>query len=425
MNFGSGTLAQFTNLPTNASAGTIGSGLSAILPGALYNNADFVAVAAGVNVAAATYDSQDDASLWGVTAGHDGNIASAILSGATGSGTIVINALKNTGGGTLTIGAAATDVLSIKSGMVLTTGTPTINGPGKITSGNGADLIVYNTNALTIDAPITGSIGLTKAGNGTLNLTGTGNDFTGNILVTQGSVNFAPASGTATYANTLASSTAVTKSGAGTVAFSGPVNINAGTGTVLTVNGGTLSFSGSPVSISGALNVNAGGTLALSSSSFTTTGRITVGATAGTSPAIMTQTAGTLVGNNGLPVGNSGAGDGGAFAGHQLSISGGSFTHQRWKLPRSRSSQFDGHPEHQRDRRRQGAGKQRPHGHGLGRQREGLLQLVRRHPHRNLLRLGLGHEQQRRCLPERRNLQRSEPTCPGRGPHLWHHPSRN
>ncbi|NBV53092.1 MAG: hypothetical protein EBR83_06165, partial [Verrucomicrobia bacterium] len=85
----------------------------------------------------------------------------------------------------------ATGGLTIGSGGILVTGTSGTNafiiGGGasaSITSGNGTDLIVQHWNAtpsayLSIDAKITGSIGLTKAGTGTLIVSNAANNFTG------------------------------------------------------------------------------------------------------------------------------------------------------------------------------------------------------------------------------------------------------
>jgi len=320
VNFGTGMLAQFTTLPTSVSAGTVGDGLDTILVGALYNNADFVKVAAATNVVAAGYDAQDDAVAWGTTGGHNGNILSAAITGTTGTGTISINALKNTGAGTVIIGGASTDKLSVSSGMILTTAALTIDGPGKLTSDNGKDLVIYNTGALTINAPVTGSIGMTKVGSGTLVLASGADNFTGDIGVGQGTLNFAPTGGTSTYSGNYTSSTGTTKSGAGTAAFTGPVSI---TGNVV-ASAGTMSFSGATTAITGSVTVNGGGTLQQSSSSFTS-GGLTVGS-AGTSPAVMTISGGTVsvAGTNVGGAANSG--DGGSFSGHTLNITGGSFT---------------------------------------------------------------------------------------------------
>ena len=333
-------MTSFTNAPTaNTSKGTTGD---TILVGALLNNADFVKAGAGT-VAAAACDTQNDASLWG-TAGFDGNITGAAISGTTTGGTASINALKNTGGGTVVIGGVDTDVLSIKSGMILSTSTPTIDGPGKLTSGNGQDLAIYNSNTFTINAPIAVAGALTKAGGGTLSLTSATSSIGGAIYHQAGTLNFNP-TGTASYASAITGLGSITKSGANTLNLTGPVSIagtftvNADGGTVsladtatvggaLTVNsGGSASFAGA-TSFANTVTVNAGGTLQWSSAynaPTTKTSTITVGSSGSArATATITVPAGVRLDTGAISVGKDSTGNGGSPAGHELTINVGS-----------------------------------------------------------------------------------------------------
>lgn len=95
----------------------------------------------------------------------------------TGSATVnfggqTINALRITG----TLSGGATDVLTINSGAILTSGTTTINAP--IAFASGREGILHATSALTINGIISGNNGMTKGGSGTLTLNGA-NTYTG------------------------------------------------------------------------------------------------------------------------------------------------------------------------------------------------------------------------------------------------------
>jgi autotransporter-associated beta strand protein len=352
VNFAS-AMTTFTNAPsTNISAGTVGAagtGLDTILVGAFLNNADFVKAGAGVitPVAAYAYDTQDNPANWGTAAGNDGIITSALLSGTTRPGAVSINALRTTSAGAINIGTGDANSLSIASGMILHTPASvlTINGPGSLTSGNGQDLVlnvVSSSGAVTVNAPITGSIGLTKVGAGILSLTSTASNFSGNIYPHAGTLDFNP-TGAAAYANTVSGLGAITKSGPNAVTLSGPVslggtftvNADGGTanltntniigGAVTVRNAGTLNLTG-PTSIGSTVTVNGGGTLQWSSAfnaPATTASTITVGSNGvGRAVASITIPAGTVLYTSSLSVGADGTGNGGSPAGHELTISG-------------------------------------------------------------------------------------------------------
>lgn len=177
----------------------------------------------------------------------------------------------------------------VDSGGILVTptvaGNATLITGGSITSGNGQDLIIIQNNtsaggALTVDATITGAIGLTKSGGGQLILTGT-NDYTG-----------------ATYLNGGVTSISSNAS-LGSVTTGADVNLNGGTlsatatmaldnagsarrNIALGSNGGTLDVTtAQTLTVSGALggegnlSKTGAGTLVLSGTS-TQTGTTTV-----------------------------------------------------------------------------------------------------------------------------------------------------
>lgn len=158
---------------------------------------------------------------------------------------------------TLTLNGAHT----IGSGGILVTGAVGANATritgGSLTSGNGQDLIIIqnNTNAagaLTVDATITGAVGLTKSGGGQLILAGS-NDYTGATYLNGGVTRIS------SNANLGSVSTgAAVHLNGGTLSASASVALdNAGANArdvVLGSNGGTLDVaSGQTMTVSGAL----------------------------------------------------------------------------------------------------------------------------------------------------------------------------
>ncbi|MEZ0385811.1 MAG: beta strand repeat-containing protein, partial [Verrucomicrobium sp.] len=177
----------------------------------------------------------------------------------------------------------------LDSGGILITGNVGANASritgGTLTSGNGQDIIIIqnNTNAsgaLTIDAILTGAVGLTKSGSGQLILAGT-NDYTGATYLNGGVTTISSnanlgsvATGAAVYLNggTLSTTATIALDNGG----SGQRSI------VLGNNGGTLDVAASEVltvsgtvSGNGALNKTGTGTLALTGTS-TQTGNTNV-----------------------------------------------------------------------------------------------------------------------------------------------------
>jgi autotransporter-associated beta strand protein len=260
------------------------------------------------------------------------------------AGAVSINALKSTGAGTINIGTGDANSLSIKSGMILSTNTLIINGPGKLTSGNGQDLIIYNSNTVTVNAPITGSIGLTKAGAGILSLTSAASDFNGSIYDQAGTLDFNP-TGTATYANAISGLGAITKSGSNTLNLTKPVSIggtfriNAGGGTVNGMNlcGGPGGGSNSGDGANATLNVLTGGTA--------TTGAMYMGGNGTIGGAVSVDSGGHL--SPGASVGmvtvngNVSMGVGGIYH-WQLADAGGAAAGTDWDLIEAANITFDG-----------------------------------------------------------------------------------
>ena len=188
---------------------------------------------------------------------------------------------------TLTLNGAHT----IGSGGILVT--PTVAGNatritgGSITSGNGQDIIIIQNNtttggALTVDATLTGAVGLTKSGGGQLILTGT-NDYTGANYLNGGTTSIssnanlgAVATGSMVNLNggTLSATASVTLDNGGSARRNIVLGSNGGTMDVATSQ--TLIVSGS-LSGDGALSKTGAGTLVLSGTS-TQTGTTTVSA---------------------------------------------------------------------------------------------------------------------------------------------------
>jgi fibronectin-binding autotransporter adhesin len=178
---------------------------------------------------------------------------------------------------------------TIGSGGILVT--PTVAGNatritgGSITSGNGQDIIIIQNNtttggALTVDATLTGAVGLTKSGGGQLILGGT-NDYTGATYLNGGTTSIgsnanlgAVTTGASVNLNggTLSATASVTLDNNGSAKRNIALGSNGGTLDV--ASGQTLTVSGS-LSGEGALNKTGAGTLVLSGTS-TQTGTTTV-----------------------------------------------------------------------------------------------------------------------------------------------------
>jgi len=169
----------------------------------------------------ANWTTSNDSDITTANVTDDGTAINGSISANT-----TINSLKINAAGASTIGIGSGDTLTLTSGGLLETSNVgangvTINGPGKITSGNNADLIVLQNNTgagMAINAVISGSIGLTKSGAGLLTL-GSTNTYTGATTINSGTVAL---SGAATIGNgTASNATAVTVMSGATLDLSG------------------------------------------------------------------------------------------------------------------------------------------------------------------------------------------------------------
>lgn len=175
--------------------GTVPAASSGIIP-RIIGPSDFVRyeTATGITpLAAGDYSST-------LAAGTNVNLSAA----SSTAGSVSINALKATGTFATTISSG--DTLSVATGMMLTTGTHTINGPGTLAFGNTPG-VIFGSTAFAAGSVVTGTQGilhatgtLTLAGDlsglsGTLSNIGTGttalntNSFTGNIELRRGTLN--------------------------------------------------------------------------------------------------------------------------------------------------------------------------------------------------------------------------------------------
>lgn len=153
------------------------------------------------------------------TAASDDNVNVAVSEAVT-SGGQTINALRF--GAASTLSGGASDVLTINSGAILSTvSTSIIDAPINF---GGAEGVVFASGALRINGAISGTNGLTKAGVGTLTLTGA-NTYTGDTTLSLG--NTTVAGGTVT-----ADGSAPSVFGQGT----SPIRILSSTNTALVPN---------------------------------------------------------------------------------------------------------------------------------------------------------------------------------------------
>ena len=137
-----------------------------------------------------------------------------------------------------------------------------ITGGTSLTSGNGQDLVVHqhNTaNTLTIATKITGGIGVTKAGPGTLILSGT-NDYTGQTFVNGGTLSISSNANLGNQATgaTLNLNAATLRTTANVGLFNGSMNTNdrpmvIGGGVTINVDAGTTLTTNGAISGTGGL----------------------------------------------------------------------------------------------------------------------------------------------------------------------------
>ncbi|MGC3988797.1 MAG: autotransporter-associated beta strand repeat-containing protein [Chthoniobacteraceae bacterium] len=135
--------------------------------------------------------------------------------------------------------------------------------------------VINSTDTATISAAIAGTTGLTKAGDGTLVLSGT-NTFGGDVTVSGGTVTVTSDAALGTDGNGIALNTGTFKTATNLTIGSG--RTLSGGGTIDVASGATLTFTG-PVN-AGALNLPSSGTVALSNASVAfTSATVAAGAT--------------------------------------------------------------------------------------------------------------------------------------------------
>lgn len=227
-------------IATDAANGTLGW--------ATINNAGWVTVAGGFG-GPATYTSD----TWGAGLNTDVTTSSSPASDATT--------------GTLRFNTAAANIVTlagtntISSGGILVTSAvganaSTITG-GSLRGANGSDLVVFQNNttsggSLTIASSIvdnTSATGLTKAGQGSLHLTGV-NNYTGNTVINSGAISFSGSN--TSIGNVYVNSGGTLRIGANNTL---PDTAN------LTLNGGSLALGGAYTDTLGTLTLTSGSML--------------------------------------------------------------------------------------------------------------------------------------------------------------------
>jgi autotransporter-associated beta strand protein len=155
-------------------------------------------------------------------------------------------------------GTSATTGITINSGAGLTT----INSPLAL-SGSSQTMAVNNAAGLLINGSVSGTIGLTKTGVGTVTLAGT-NTYTGATTINAGTLN-------AGAAGALGGTTSIVVNATGTLLLSqsgSPTTDRINDSSTMTLNGGTFNTAGlSEHNLSGATVTPGIGALTLSSSS--------------------------------------------------------------------------------------------------------------------------------------------------------------
>jgi autotransporter-associated beta strand protein len=197
------------------------------------------------------------------------------------AGGLAINSANALGSGALTLAGGTTIDNTSGAAIALTTNNPvnvngnlTFGGTNDLNLGSGAVTLPANSNpqftlngtsTLTIGGAISGASDLTKAGTGTMVLSGS-NNFTGALTVSGGVVSLATKAAVAgTSGVNLGAGTGLTYTG-GEATIDRNITVTEGTGTLRNTGGGTLNLSGN-------LSKN-GSVLTLAGGSFNITGVI-------------------------------------------------------------------------------------------------------------------------------------------------------
>lgn len=259
-----------TYLTTNGGATT-----SNATDWATYNGGKIVALAAGsyTNTASTTAATNLDLTA-NVTLSSNATVGSVRFNNATTTPTLTLN-------GTHTVDSGGILVTpNVSTNATLITG-------GTLTSGNGQDLVIIQNNtstggSLTVEAVISGAIGLTKSGAGQLVLTAA-NTYTGDTYLNGGTTSISSnanlgnvATGGDVYLNggTLSVTTTLTMDNAGSAKRD--IILEANGGTLDVASSQTLTLSGT-LSGEGALTKSGAGNLVLTGTS-SQTGTTTVSA---------------------------------------------------------------------------------------------------------------------------------------------------
>lgn len=205
-----GTRLDFGTLPTSTGSADTTTTANALFAGgqqtilggyATVANSTWAVSGTGATAGAISGLATFDASPNFTAAGDQDAVPDVVISPTA---SMTINSLRfntaATTGYTYTPTTAG-DTLTVATGGILVTTTVgtahpigfDAGGVGNLTSGNGQDLIVNHRNggaaeAFTVGSKITGAIGLTKTGGGTLILTNPANDYTGATYILGGTV---------------------------------------------------------------------------------------------------------------------------------------------------------------------------------------------------------------------------------------------
>ena len=226
-----------------------------------------LAVAPRVHAATAT---------WILAGNGSWNVAANWSTGAvpTAADDVVVNTAV-----TININASGTGASGVANSVTITAGaTITRTAPRTLTVTNG--ISVNTTGAAAISVPFTAG-SLTKAGSGTLTfnaaaLSGAGQEVTGNVDVTGGTLTLNGANALTTGGLiTVGTGATLTRAGGGALAPAGGLTVNGGTVTVggggLT-SGGAVTLTGATTTFSGAGGLTSSGAVSLTGSTITFTG---------------------------------------------------------------------------------------------------------------------------------------------------------